>query len=202
MDFGLYLAFVAATVMLALLPGPNMALIVSTSIARGTRFGLLTLLGTSLALAVQLALVALGLTTALAGMGHWFAALRWLGAVYLVLLGMQAWRAPPPTLAVAVAGGRSACATVIRGLLVSLTNPKVLLFFGAFFPQFISPRHLLGPQLGLMSVTFLAVVAALDCAWATLAGRARGWIVARGRLLNRVSGGLLAGAGVGLAATR
>jgi len=201
-DLGVYLAFVAATALLAVLPGPNMALIVSTSIARGTRFGLLTLLGTTLAQAVQLAVVAVGLTTMLAGMGHWFAALRWVGAAYLVLLGAQAWRAAPPTMAVAVADGRSARATVLRGLLVSLTNPKTLLFFGAFFPQFILPGHRLAPQLAVMSMTFLVVVAAFDCAWATLAGWARGWIVARGRLLNRVSGGLLAGAGIGLAASR
>lgn len=201
MDLGLYLAFVAATVLLAVLPGPNMALIVSNSIAHGTRFGFLTLLGTSLAMALQLACVAVGMTAALAGLGHWFALLRWAGAAYLVVLGVRLWRAPAPTLTVA-ANPRSAAATVLRGALVSLTNPKVLLFFGALFPQFISRAHALAPQLAVMSVTFLVVAAALDSVWATLAGRARGWIVARGRLLNRISGGLLAGAGVGLAASR
>ena len=201
MDLGLYLAFIAATVLLAVLPGPNMALIVSNSIAHGTRFGFLTLLGTTLALAIQLACVAIGMTAALAGLGHWFALLRWVGAAYLVVLGVQLWRAPAPTLTVA-ANPRSAKVTVLRGVLVSLTNPKVLLFFGAFFPQFVSPAHALAPQLTVMSVTFLVTVAALDSVWATLAGQARGWIVARGRLLNRVSGGLLAGAGVGLAVSR
>lgn len=201
MDLGLYLAFVVATALLAVLPGPNMALIVSNSIARGTRFGLLTLLGTTLALAIQLALVAVGMTAMLAGMGHWLATLRWIGAIYLVVLGLQAWRAAPPTLAMTAAVS-SVGVTVLRGLLVSLTNPKVLLFFGAFFPQFISPGRALAPQLALMSLTFLVVVAGFDCAWAMLAGRARGWIVARGRLLNRISGGLLAGAGIGLAASR
>lgn len=201
MDLGLYLAFVAATVLLAVLPGPNMALIVSNSIAHGTRFGFLTLFGTTLALAIQLACVAVGMTAALAGLGHWFALLRWVGAAYLVVLGVQLWRAPAPTLTVA-ANPRSTAATVLRGVLVSLTNPKVLLFFGAFFPQFVSRGHPLAPQLAVMSVTFLVVVAALDSVWATLAGQARGWIVARGRLLNRLSGGLLTGAGVRLAVSR
>ncbi len=200
MDLRLFLGFVAATALLALVPGPNMALIVSTSIARGTRFGLLTVLGTSLALAIQLLLVAVGLTTLLVGMGHWFAALRWVGAAYLVLLGVQTWRALP--VAFVAVTPKSVAATVLRGTLVSLTNPKALLFFGAFFPQFVSPGHMLAPQLAVMSATFLGVVASLDCGSALLAGRARGWIVARGRLLNRVSGGLLAGAGVSLTASR
>ena len=200
MDLRLYLGFVAATVLLALVPGPNMALIVSTSVARGARFGLLASLGTTLALAVQLTVAALGMTALLAGLSHWFAALRWVGAAYLILLGIQAWRAAPAALGVATP--RSAGAMVLRGTLVSLTNPKVLLFFGAFFPQFVTTSEPLAPQLAAMSVTFLAVMASLDCGWALLAGRARGWIVARGRLLNRVSGSLLAGAGIGLAASR
>ena len=202
MDVSLYLTFVAATVVLALFPGPNMALIVSNSIAHGTRFGFLTLLGSSTGLAIQLALVAVGMSTVLATAGQWFDVLRWVGAAYLVWLGIQSWRAPPPELAVVATTGRSARHTVLRGVFVSLTNPKVLLFFGAFFPQFVSPDRDLGVQLGVMSVTFLVVVAGLDSVWAVLAGRARHWIAARGRMLNRVSGGMLVGAGVGLALTR
>ena len=203
MDTALFLAFAAATVLLALFPGPNMALIVSNSIAHGTRYGFLTLLGTSAALAIQLAAVALGMSTLLATAGYWFDILRWFGAAYLVWLGVQAWRSPPLAL-----GDERATtpptprAAILRGLLVSLTNPKTLLFFGAFFPQFVSPSHDLAPQLLVMSLTFLVIVAALDSIWATLAGRMRHAIVARGRLLNRVCGGLLIGAGVGLAAAR
>ncbi len=202
MDIGLYAAFVAATVLLALFPGPNMALIIANSVAYGTRWGLLTLLGTTTALAIQLALVAVGMTTLLATAGHWFNLLRWIGAAYLVGIGIQTLFAPPASLAPAAVRGRSVRGTVARGLFVSLTNPKVLLFFGAFFPQFISPRGSLGLQLLVLSATFLVVVAALDAMWATLAGRARGWIARRGRLLNRVSGGLLIGAGAGLALVR
>ena len=202
MDISLYLAFVAATVVLALFPGPNMALVVSNSIAHGSRFGLLTVVGSAIGLTIQLALVAVGMTTLLATAGQWFDLLRWVGAAYLVWLGVQSWRAPPPELAVVATAGRSARRTVLRGSFVSLTNPKVLLFFGAFFPQFIAPDRALGLQLGVMSVTFLVVVAGLDSVWALLAGRARHWIAARGRMLNRVSGGMLVGAGVGLALTR
>ena len=202
MDFGLYAAFIAATVLLALFPGPNMALTVSNSVAYGTRWGLLTVAGTSAALAIQLALVAVGMTTLLAAAGEWFSVLRWVGAAYLVWIGVQTWRAPPPDLRPVAVRGRSVRRTVGRGMFVSLTNPKVLLFFGAFFPQFVSPLHPLGPQLALLSATFLLVVGALDTLWAVLAGRMRGWIARQGRLLNRVSGGMLVGAGVGLAFAR
>ncbi len=202
MDFGLYAAFILATVLLALFPGPNMALIVSNSVAYGTRWGLLSLAGTSTALAIQLAAVAVGMSTLLATAGEWFDVLRWMGAAYLVWIGVQTWRAPPPDLAPVAVRGRSVGRTVGRGVFVSLTNPKVLLFFGAFFPQFVSPHRPLGVQLLVLSVTFLVIVSALDAIWATLAGRMRGWIARQGRLLNRISGGMLVGAGVGLALAR
>ncbi len=202
MDFGLYAAFVAATVLLAIFPGPNMALIVSNSVAYGTRWGLLTLAGTSAALALQLLLVGVGMSTLLAAAGTWFEVLRWIGAAYLVWIGVQTWRAPPASLAQVAARGRSVPRTVGRGLFISLTNPKVLLFFGAFFPQFITPHRPLLPQMALLSVTFLVIVSALDSIWAMLAGRMRGWIARKGRLLNRLSGGMLIGAGVGLALAR
>lgn len=206
MDLPLFLAFVAATATLSIIPGPNMALIVSTSISQGTRFGLLALLGTTTAMVLQLVLVGVGLSAVLATAGRWFEVLRWLGALYLVWIGVQSWRAPPPTVDPGVvpgpARGRSARRTVLRGLAVSLTNPKALLFFGAFFPQFLVPgRSLLG-QVALLSVTFVAVVAVLDGLWAVLAGRMRRWIARRGRLLNRTSGALLIGAGAGLALVR
>lgn len=201
MDPRLYAAFVVATVLLALFPGPNMALVVANSVQRGARYGFLTVAGSAAGLTIQLVLVAIGMTTLLAAAGQWFTALRLIGAAYLVWLGIQSWRAPAPTLAAEVMP-LSARATVLRGMVVSLTNPKVLLFFGAFFPQFISPTRDLGPQLAVMSVSFVAIVAGLDSIWAMLAGRARGWIIRQGRLVSRVSGGLLIGAGVGLALAR
>ena len=202
MDPALLLAFVAATATLALIPGPNMALIVSTSITHGTRSGLITLVGTTAALLVQLLLVGAGLAAMLATAGQWFDALRWIGAVYLIYLGVLAWRAPPPGIASSSSARGPAWRLVMRGLGVSLTNPKTLLFFGAFFPQFISADRDLATQLAILAITFVAVVAVMDSIWVVLAGRMRGWIARRGRLLNRVSGTLLVGAGAGLALVR
>jgi len=196
-----YAAFVLASVLLALFPGPNMALIVANSVRSGPRAGLLTLAGTTSAMVMQLTLVGVGMTTLLATAGIWFSVLRWAGALYLIWIGVSAWRAGTPAVEFA-APVRSARALWARGLLVSLTNPKLLLFFGAFFPQFIRRDAPVAPQVVVLSVTFVVVAVSVDCGWALLAGRMRRLILARGRMLNRVSGGLLVVAGVGLAFAR
>src|SRR5580704_2403728 len=138
-DVSLYLAFVLATCILMLIPGPNVALIVANSVAYGTRFGLLTMAGTSSAMVVQLVITALGMTAVLGFLGLWFEWLRWIGVVYLVYLGIRHWRAIPTNLTQTKPEPRSAKAIFTRGFLVSLTNPKTLLFYGAFFPN-SSPR--------------------------------------------------------------
>jgi len=199
MPLTLYLGFITATVVLMLIPGPNVSLIVANSIAYGTRYGLLTLAGTSAAMVLQLALTVLGLAAVLGVLATWFEWLRWLGVVYLLWLGVRQWRAPPLDLTRVQPQPRSVRAIALRGFLISLTNPKTLLFFGAFFPQFIAPDRAMGPQLALLCGSFLLVAVALDSGWAVAAGRARGVLAMRGKLRNRLSGGLLIGAGVGLA---
>ena len=202
MDLSLYLTFIGAVVALALLPGPNMALIVANSVAWGPRYGMLTLAGTSTALMLQLAVTGLGLTELLRSASGAFEVLRWLGVAYLLLLGILQWRAAVVDLTQIRAEPRSPRAILVRAAFVSLTNPKTLLFFAAFFPQFISTAHPAGPQVALLSLTFLVVIVVMDSGFALLAGRARGLLARHGRLRNRISGGLLIGAGLGLAAVR
>ncbi len=202
MDMQLYLAFVSATILLALIPGPNVAVIVANSVAYGARFGLLTVAGTSTAIIVQLALTELGMSAVLGTLGEWFEWVRWIGAAYLLYLGVAQWRAVPIDLAAAAPQAKSARAIYGRGLLVALTNPKTLLFCGAFFPQFVTPDDTLASQLILLLATCLVVAVLIDCAWALLAARARRLLAARGRLRHRLSGGLLIGAGLGLALAR
>jgi homoserine/homoserine lactone efflux protein len=199
MHVSLYLGFVLASTILILIPGPNVSLIVANSIAYGTRYGLLTVAGTSSAIVVQLALVALGLTATLDILAGWFEWVRWIGVAYLVYLGIRQWTATPIDLTRTRPQPRSFRAITIRGFLISLTNPKTLLFYGAFFPQFVSPDTPIMPQVVLLSLTFLAIAAALDTGWALLAGRVRGALAIRGRLRNRLSGGFLMCAGIGLA---
>ena len=199
MPLSLYVGFVAATVLLMLIPGPNVSLIVGNSIAYGTRYGLLTVAGTSVASILQLGLTMLGLSALIGALATGFEWLRWAGVAYLLVLGIRQWRAAPTDLTRTPALPRSAGAIPLRGFLISLTNPKTLLFFGAFFPQFMSPDQRLLPQLVLLSATFLLIALAVDSGWALAAGRARRLLAIRGRLRNRLSGGLLIGAGVGLA---
>jgi threonine/homoserine/homoserine lactone efflux protein len=202
MDFHLYLAFLAATVVLALIPGPNVAVITANSVAYGARFGLLTVAGTSTAILIQLALTGLGLSAALDTLGTWFEWIRWIGAAYLIYLGIAQWRAVALDFAGTAPLPRSARAIFGRGLLVALTNPKTLLFYGAFFPQFVTPGDSQASQLLLLLASCLAVAIAIDCGWALLAARLRRFVIARSRLRNRLSGGLLIGAGLGLALAR
>ena len=192
-------ASLLATTILILIPGPNVSLIVANSIAYGTRYGLLTVAGTTSAIVVQLALTALGLTATLGVLAGWFEWVRWFGVAYLLYLGIRQWNAPPVDLTRTRPQPRSFRAIALRGFLISLTNPKTLLFYGAFFPQFISPDAPIAPQVALLSVTFMVIAGGLDSVWALLAGRARGVLAMRGRLRNRLSGGFLIGAGIGLA---
>ena len=98
MHLDLYLGFVLATAILILMPGPNVSLIVANSLAYGTRYGLLTVAGTSSAIVVQLALTTLGLTATLDLLAAWFEWVRWLGVAYLLYLGVRQWRAAPVDL--------------------------------------------------------------------------------------------------------
>jgi len=198
----LYLAFVAACVILIVIPGPSVALIVANSVAHGARYGLITVAGTSSAVVVHLVLTVLGATAVLNFLAASFDWLRWLGAAYLVWLGISAWRAPVVDLAQVGPQARSARLIFGRGFLVGLTNPKTLLFYGAFFPQFIVPGPNAADQFLLLAVTFLVIAVVLDGVWALLAARLRTLLVTHVRLRNRVTGGLLMGAGLGLALAR
>ncbi len=203
MSIELYLAFVAATAVLMLIPGPNVALVVANSIAHGPRYGLVTVAGTSSAMALQLTVTALGMTSLLTVLAGWLEWLRWVGAAYLLYLGVRAWRSAPVDLTKTGADEpRSMRAIFTRGLLVSLTNPKTLLFYGAFLPQFIGPETGVGVQLTVLATTFLILAVLLDGAWALLAGRFRRVLAVRGRLRNRLTGGFFIAASIGLAAAR
>ena len=198
----LYLAFVLATVVLILIPGPNVALIVANSVAYGSRYGLLTVAGTGSAIAIQLALTVLGMAALLGALAEWFEWLRWAGVAYLVYLGVRVWCAPATDLGGIAPQPKSVRALFWRGFLVSATNPKTLLFYGAFFPQFVDPGHDLASQLLMLSASFLVISTLGDVCWALLVGSARGLLAGRARLRNRLTGGLLIGASLGLALAR
>lgn len=195
-------AFIAATIILGLIPGPNVALIVANSITYGPRYGLLTVAGTSAAMVPQVILTCIGMVTVLSLLSGVFDVLRWAGVAYLAYLGWRQWRTPPLDLSAIPPQPKSITAIFWRGFFVSSTNPKTLLFYGAFFPQFIDGQNPVLPQLVILSLTFVTVITLIDSSWALLAGTARKFLAGRGALRNRISGGFLMAAAAGLALAR
>ena len=202
MSLQVYLTFVAACIALALIPGPVVTLLIANGLRHGTRAALINIAGVQTGLAIVIGIVAIGLTSLMATMGYWFDWLRIAGAAYLVWLGIRLIRepvagveaeAPPPPR-----GG-----FFLQGFLVALSNPKLLVFFGAFIPQFVdlSQDHL--SQVTLLGVTFMVIAALTDATYALLAGRVRRFFSARRtRTLSRVSGSFMIGGGIWLALTR
>lgn len=192
-------AFVLAVTALLLTPGPNFALIVANSLAHGPRRGMLTALATASASMVQLLLVSAGMASVVSRLGDWFELFRWAGVLYLLYMGVQQWRAPAAPLVAAGTTGHDLRRTFARAATVSILNPKTLLFYAAFFPQFIAPDRPVAPQLAVLAVLYLMLAIVIDCLWALGAGRLRGLLGQRSRVFNRLSGGVLIGAGIGLA---
>ena len=200
----LLVALVVASAFLVLLPGPNVAFIVATSIARGTRPGLFAVAGTSAGLALQLAFTVFGLAALVALAADILIWLKWAGVAYLVYLGIRTWNAPADDLSDVAASPDENRKLFWGALGIAVVNPKTLIFNSAFLPQFVSASSEVSVpfQFVLVSLLFLAVVAAGDSLWALLAGRARFVLSRYGAARNRVSGVFLVGAGAALALAR
>lgn len=197
-----FIPFALATIILGLIPGPNVALTVANSLAHGTRYGLLTVAGTSSAMIPQLILTVLGMSAFIAFLADWFDIVRWAGVIYLIYLGINQLRAPAQDLAHVRAKPQSVKEIFGRGFFVSLTNPKTILFYGAFFPQFITPAADATSQLIVLAITFLIVITIVDSSWALLAGLARRYLLGNSQWTNRISGGFLIVAAILLALIR
>jgi len=179
-------------------------LITSQATRHGVRAGLAGVAGTSFAQVQQLAVTALGLTTFMAVMAEGFELLRWLGVAYLLWLGVKAFLEKPREPGAAPAAPRGLRRMFWQGFFVSWTNPKVLAFYAAFFPQFIDPALPAGPQLWAMGLAYMAIQITLDSAYALFGARVLGAIrsAPAQRWRNRVTGGLFMAAGLGLALVR
>jgi threonine/homoserine/homoserine lactone efflux protein len=197
------IAFIAACLLLGLTPGPNMSLIVANTLSTGLAAGLFTLAGTTTGLALLVAGAVMGMSSVMVFMSEWFDVLRFLGALYLVWLGArqlwQFWVAVPGSAAPPASRGNC----YAQGLLVSLSNPKVMLFLGAFLPQFIDPGADAVGQLTLLAVLFVVVLATVDVGYTLLLARARTrFSMARLRWLDGAAGVLLLLGGAVLATMR
>ena len=203
MELHVYLAFVVATTIMIALPGPSVLLTVAHSISFGWKNALSTVAGATLGIAVQLIVAAIGLTSLLTVVAEAFEWLRWVGAAYLVYLGIKQWRSASEPLAV---GTSSVSRTnlFVQGLVITIPNPKSLIFIAAFLPQFIDAARPLGLQFSVIVPTFLVITFSVTSVWALIAGNVRG-LLQRQRAFQsvlRTAGGLMIIAGVGLALSR
>src|SRR5262245_13583568 len=190
MTLEIYIAYVVACIVIAIVPGPTVTVIVANSLTHGTRAGLLNVAGTQIGLAIMLSTLLVGLSAVIATMGVLFDWLRFIGAAYLVWLGWKLIRSSGEIEQAPVPRG----GFVMQGLLVILSNPKGLLWFGAFIPQFIDPKGNYVGQIVLLGLTAMATALLSDGAYAIFVGRAGATLSKhRVRILNRIGGGFLLG---------
>jgi threonine/homoserine/homoserine lactone efflux protein len=202
MSFNLYLAYLAACIVLVIVPGPTVTVIVANSLRYGARAGLLNVSGTQLGLAVMIGVVILGLASLLEAIGWWFEVLRLAGAAYLIWLGIRLFRTDG-SLDSTEAARKPDGGFFWQGFVVLMSNPKIIVLFGALFPQFIDPKESYLEQVLLLGVTAMIVAAIFDSTYAITAGRAGTFMSrARVRLLSRISGSFMIGGGIWLALTR
>jgi len=202
------LAFVLTVYVVILIPGPSVLFVVSRGVSLGRRAALATVVGNATGLTLQLVLVAAGVGSILAHSEAVFTALKLVGAVYLVLLGMRSIRhrkALATALVSTDVASRSPARIIREGFVVGATNPKGLLVFTAVLPQFIE-RSRGHETLQLASLGLICVVVAMvsDSVWAIASGTARTWLGRSPRRLERLSAGggvAMIALGAGLALT-
>jgi len=200
-----FLAFLFAAIVLAVTPGPGIAYVLARTVAGGRAEGLASCLGTGLGGMLHVIAAALGLSLLLAQSAVAFALVKYLGAAYLVYLGLRLLLSKAQTLAVdrvAASGPRRA---LTEGIVVEALNVKTALFFLAFLPQFVSPGAALVPQLVLLGSLCVALNTLVDVIAVLAAHRLLASDAARatrGRLLTRLSGLTMLGLGAWLALAR
>lgn len=204
MSFETWLAFVAASAVLLVIPGPTILLVVSYALGQGWRAALPTAIGVALGDFTAMTLSMLGIGALLAASATLFTALKLVGAAYLIWLGIKLWRAGGTLDAKPVTERTEAVKMLAHSWLVTALNPKSITFFVAFLPQFLDRNGDFWTQMLIFEATFLTLAFANALGYGVVASRARGLVrnerVIRG--FNRTGGTLLIGAGLVTATTR
>lgn len=197
------LAYAAAMAVFGLTPGPAVLGIVARCLAGGFRAGIAFNLGVVTGDLIFLAAAVYGLSAIAAALGEVFVVVQWLGAAYLVWLGIQLWRSAPVPLDAESAAPSGARSGLLAGLLLALGNPKGILFYGAFLPSFLDVAAVTPTDMAWLSLVTVTTLSAVNYGYGLLAARARRWFRSRRALvaLNRGSGTVMIGAGL-LVATR
>ena len=204
MTFATWLTFLAASGILVLIPGPTVLLVVSYALGQGWRTALPMAIGVALGDFTAMTLSMLGLGALLAASGTVFTMLKWIGAAYLVWLGIKLWRAGGALEAKPRSDATPPLRMLGHAWLVTALNPKSLTFFIAFLPQFLDRNGDFLTQMLVFEATFLVLAFGNAVGYALVASRARG-LVANPRalkIINRTGGGLLITAGAATVALK
>lgn len=194
-----YVIYLLAAIGLSLSPGPNGLLALTHGALHGSRRALYTITGGALGFVTIIALSMFGIGALLQASLVWLTVLKWAGGAYLVWLGIQVWRSPPIGLELQDdASPQSAGSMFRQGLLSAVTNPKALLFFAAFLPQFIDPTRSLLLQFAIMAGSFALIEIVTEIVIASMAQRIRPWLRRVGRRFNQACGGLFVAIGAAL----
>ena len=204
-----WLIYLLATTGLSLSPGPNSLLALTHGALHGWRRTLFTIAGGAVGFVVLIGLSLFGIGALLKASPMGLVALKWVGGAYLVWLGVQVWRSPPigaslgaspgsgpvtgsgANVATDAAGPSPTCGALAwQGALAALTNPKGVLFFAAFLPQFIDPARNPWMQFAVMAGTFVVIESLTELGIAATAARLRPWLDRVGQRFNQVCGGL------------
>ncbi|MBB2494925.1 LysE family translocator [Aquipseudomonas ullengensis] len=198
-----WLIYFTAIIGLSLTPGPNGLLALTHGALYGHRRTLWTIAGGVIGFVALMALSMFGISALLNASVHALVILKWAGGAYLIWLGIQLWRAPALQLsAVDPAQLKPGPQLLRQGLLSAISNPKVILFYGAFLPQFLDPQGNLWLQFAVMALTFALVEGLVEYVLARAAHRIRPWLERSGKGFNRCCGGLFALMGAALPLTR
>ena len=194
-----WLIYLLAATGLSLSPGPNGLLALTHGALHGRQRALFTILGGAVGFVAIIALSMFGIGALLKTSVTWLTVMKWVGGAYLVWLGVQVWRAPPIGFDPAGEAGRRSGGSLFRqGLLSAVTNPKGILFFAAFLPQFVDPARSLFVQFLVMAGTFAVVEFLTEWIIASTAHRLAPWLQRAGRRFNRACGGIFVAIGAAL----
>lgn len=206
-----FAAFAVASILFIQVPGPSLLFTIGRALTVGRRDALLSVLGNALGLVAQVLLVALGLGAIVAASATAFTAIKLVGAAYVVYLGVQAIRHRGDARAALETAGLGAdavpsshWASVRTGFIVGATNPKTIVFFVAFLPQFVDAGAPAAPQLVLLGVLFGVMAVCSDTCWALAAGKARDWFARKPQRLDGLGaagGVMMVGLGAALVTT-
>lgn len=195
-----WLAFVAASAILLAIPGPTILLVISYALGHGRRFAAATVAGVALGDFTAMTASMLGLGALLAASAAIFTVLKWIGAAYLIYLGIKLWRAPVADTAASDAPERneSALCIFLHTYVVTALNPKSIIFFVAFLPQFLDTTRPVFTQMMIFETTFLVLATLNAGTYALMASMARQTIRKPKvqRIVNRTGGSLMIGAGL------